>query len=254
MNESQPSETSPTAPAVQNSQQDESKWQPIGPPLRRVLGTLMEKAKTTPDAYPMSFTGLTTACNQKSNRSPVTNYSQSQVESFVEQLRELGAAAIVHGNGRVEKVRHYAYQWLGISGAEGAIMTELLLRGEQTLGELRTRASRMEPIADLGALQTLLKGLEERRLIQFLTPAGRGQMVSHGLYPDDELVHVKKVAERAASRSDSADISQTTRSHAVGQGASPSTSKLESRVAELESKIANYEERLAALESARSSQ
>lgn len=161
-------------------------WKPLSARQRRVLGTLIEKSKTTPDAYPLTMLALTTGCNQKSNRNPVNNYSQEQIEETVEYLKGIGAVALVHGNGRVPKVRHYAYQWLGLSKVEAAIMTELLLRGEQTLGELRTRASRMEPIADLGELQKLLTDLQGRSLIQFLTPAGRGQLVSHNLYQDSE--------------------------------------------------------------------
>ena len=152
----------------------------------------MEKSKTTPDAYPMSYSGLMTGCNQKSNRAPVTNYSVEQVESIVDELRSLGAATIIQGSGRVTKVRHNAYAWLNLQKVEGAIMTELLLRGEQTLGELRTRASRMEPISDLDELKRLIDGLKQRSLIVELTPTGRGQMISHNLYPEWELEAVRK--------------------------------------------------------------
>ncbi|MEK0424579.1 MAG: hypothetical protein RJB11_670, partial [Planctomycetota bacterium] len=101
----------------------------------------------------MTFAGLTTGCNQKSNRAPITNYTSDQVETIVDELRSIGAVAIVQGSGRVTKVRHYAYNWMGLDKVEAAVMTELLLRGEQTLGELRTRASRMEPIQDLDELK-----------------------------------------------------------------------------------------------------
>jgi len=161
-------------------------WQPLTPRQRRVLGTLMEKSKTTPESYPLTFLALTTGCNQKSNRFPVNNYSQDQIEETVDFLKGIGAAALVLGNGRVPKVRHYAYQWMGISKVEAAVLTELLLRGEQTVGELRTRATRMEPIADLAELQRLLSDLHQRHLVLFLSPAGRGQIVSHNLYPEPE--------------------------------------------------------------------
>ncbi len=185
-NDPLPTESTQPAPA----------WRPLTARQRRVLGTLMEKSKTTPDAYPMTFLGLTTGCNQKSNRHPVNNYSQDQIEESVDQLREMGAVALIHGNGRVAKVRHYGYQWLAINKAEAAVMTELLLRGEQTIGELRTRASRMEPFADLAAIQSVLDSLHARKLVLFLTPAGRGQLVSHNLYLEQELEQLKKqVAE-----------------------------------------------------------
>ena len=165
----------------------EPAWKPLTAKQRRVLGTLMEKSKTTPDAYPMTFAGLTTGCNQKSNRAPLSNYTSEQVETIVDELRSIGAVAIIQGSGRVTKVRHYAYHWLGLDKVEAAVMTELLLRGEQTLGELRTRASRMEPIADLDELKRIVDGLILKKLMVELTPPGRGQIVSHNLYQEWEL-------------------------------------------------------------------
>jgi uncharacterized protein YceH (UPF0502 family) len=170
----------------------EPQWKPLTSKQRRVLGTLMEKSKTTPDAYPMTFTGLVTGCNQKSNRLPITNYTVEQVESIVDELRSLGAVTIVQGNGRTTKVRHYAYNWLGLSKIEAAIMTELLLRGEQTLGELRTRASRLEPINDIDELKRLVSELVRRNLVIELSPPGRGQLLSHNLYPEWELESLQK--------------------------------------------------------------
>lgn len=175
-------------------------WRPLTARQRRVLGTLMEKSKTTPDAYPMTFLALTTGCNQKSNRDPINNYAQDQVEESVDQLRDFGAVALVQGNGRVPKVRHYGYQWLGITKVESAVMTELLLRGHQTIGELRTRASRMEPIADLATLQKILHDLKARNLVIYLSPEGRGQIVSHNLYQDSELAQLKLTANHLASQ------------------------------------------------------
>lgn len=170
----------------------EPTWKPLTAKQRRVLGTLMEKSKTTPDAYPMTFAGLTTGCNQKSNRAPISNYTSEQVETIIDELREIGAVAIIQGSGRVTKVRHYAYNWMGLDKVEAAVMTELLLRGEQTLGELRTRASRMEPIQDLDELKRIVDGLIRRNLMVELSPSGRGQVVSHNLYPEWELEAVTK--------------------------------------------------------------
>lgn len=173
-------------------------WSPLSARQRRVLGTLMEKSKTTPDAYPMSFAGLTTGCNQKTNRAPISNYTVELVEKIVDELRTLGAVVLIQGSGRVEKVRHCAYQWLNLNKVEAAVVTELLLRGEQTVGELRTRASRMEPIADLVELSTLLDNLRSRNLVVTLTPPGRGQIVSHNLYPEWELEELRKVVAAGA--------------------------------------------------------
>jgi uncharacterized protein len=209
-------------------------WKPLTAKQRRVLGTLMEKSKTTPDAYPMTFTGLCTGCNQKSNRAPISNYTSEQIETIVDELRTLGALTIVQGLGRVTKVRHYAYQWLAISKVEAAVMTELLLRGEQTLGELRTRASRMEPIQDLQHMNDLFAELKRRNLVVELSPPGRGQVVSHNLYPEWELEQVRKsVAAGISAIGDS--MEDVPASRAAGQPHSNNADK--QRISELESEL-----------------
>ncbi|MCA9012126.1 MAG: DUF480 domain-containing protein [Planctomycetaceae bacterium] len=163
---------------------------------RRVLGTLMEKGFTTPDQYPMTLKGATTGCNQKSNRHPLMNLQVEQVEEELEKLRAAGIVAEVQGGGRVPKYRHYGYDYLGVKGVEAAIMTELLLRGEQTAGELRTRAGRFEPIADLPTLQGLLDSLMARGLVVALTPPGRGQLFTHNLYLPEELERLPQQARQ----------------------------------------------------------
>src|SRR5262249_22922865 len=167
------------------------KWQPLSLRQRRVFGVLIEKAKTTPDAYPMTINGLVAGCNQKSNREPVLNLPADDVEQVLDELRAIGAVTEVQGSGRVAKYRHHAYEWLGVEKTELAVMTELLLRGEQTLGELRGRAARMEPIADLGALKPVVDSLVKKGLMIELTAPGRGQVVSHGLYKERELHELK---------------------------------------------------------------
>ncbi len=184
------SEIEAGSPIASNTQADPT-WKPVSSKLRRLLGVMMEKARTTPDAYPMTLAGLVTGANQKSNRHPLTNLTSEQVEDGLAELRKIGAAAEVHGSGRVPKYRHYGYTWLGVKGAEAAVMTELLLRGEQTMGDLRVRASRFEPIADLGTLQGIIKQLTERNLVIALTPPGRGQLFTHNLYLPDELLALK---------------------------------------------------------------
>jgi uncharacterized protein YceH (UPF0502 family) len=175
-------------------------WTPLTPRERRVLGVLIEKQKTTPDAYPMTLAALVAGCNQKSNRDPVTQYEAEDIEETLDSLRRKGAAVLVEGSGRVLKWKHAAYDWLGLKGrpVETAILAELMLRGPQTEGELRQRASRMDEIADLPALQTSLAYLSELGLVQFLSPPGqkRGVVVSHGLYPADEQDRVRTAAAR----------------------------------------------------------
>ena len=104
---------------------------------------------------------------------------------------DAGAVSLVQGDGRAEKYRHLLYDWLGVDKAELAVMTELLLRGAQTVGELRGRAARMEPIADLGALLPIVDRLRQKNLIIYLTPPGRGAVVTHNLYQPQELAKVK---------------------------------------------------------------
>jgi uncharacterized protein YceH (UPF0502 family) len=183
-------------------QQPEAKpaprWQPVTAIDRRVLGVLAEKAKTTPDAYPMSLNAICTGANQKNNRHPLMNLQPDDVEASLERLREFGAVAEVQGGGRVPKYRHYLYDWLDVEKVELAVMTELLLRGAQTVGELRGRAARMEPIGDLAALRPVLESLKTKRLVMAFTPEGRGQVVSHALYQPQELDKVRREAAAGA--------------------------------------------------------
>jgi uncharacterized protein YceH (UPF0502 family) len=167
------------------------RWQPITAIDRRVLGVLVEKAKTTPEAYPMTLNAITTGCNQKNNRAPVMQIEPDQVEESLERLRGLGAVGLIEGQGRVNKYRHYLYEWLGVDKVELAVMGELLLRGDQTEGELRGRASRMEPIRDLPALRPVLDSLKSKGLVISLTPEGRGHALSHALYRPQELERLK---------------------------------------------------------------
>ncbi|MBA2113006.1 DUF480 domain-containing protein [Bremerella alba] len=171
----------------EDSQPLEPAWRPLSKIQRRVLGVLIEKAKTTPDSYPMSLNGLTTGSNQKSNRDPQLNVESWEIEETLEQLREMGAVAEVHGDGRVVKFRHYGKDWLGCDGNELSVMAELLLRGPQTIGELRGRAARMGKIPDMGSLQPILDELQRKKLVIPLTPKGRGQVVTHALFSEKEL-------------------------------------------------------------------
>lgn len=177
--------------AVTQSEPQSRKWQPLGTIERRVLGTLIEKAKTT-DSYPMSLNALVNGCNQKSNRDPQMSLEPHQVEEALEKLRGISAVAEVQGDGRVAKYRHYAYDWLGVDKQEIAVMAELLLRGEQTVGELRGRAARMEPISDVNALRPVLESLIKKELVISLTPPGRGQVVTHNLYLPEQLEKVRR--------------------------------------------------------------
>lgn len=181
-------------------------WKPLDARQRRVLGVLIEKAKTTPAGYPMTVNAITVGCNQKSNRDPQMNLVAFDVEKTLDELRNLGVVNEVDWMGRAAKYKHDAYTWLGASRVEMAVMAELLLRGPQTLGELRGRAARMEPIADLAALRPVVEGLVQRGLMMELTPPGRGQIVSHNLYPDAE----REALQSGGGRRDAASAAVVT--------------------------------------------
>src|SRR3954453_5024784 len=171
------------------------RWQPLEAIERRILGVLVEKAKTTPENYPLSLNALKSGCNQKNNRAPLTQLEEPAIEDALEKLRKIGAVVQVQGTSRVDRFRHLAYDWLGVEKVELAVMAELLLRGAQTIGELRGRAARMEPIKDLAELRPTLDSLEKKRLIQYLTPPGCGCVVTHTLYLDREMDKVRREAD-----------------------------------------------------------
>jgi hypothetical protein len=202
---------------------------------RRVLGVLAEKQKTTPDSYPMTLNALVTGCNQKSNRDPVLNLSDEEVEGGLVGAQKKGLAFRLTGSGRVEKWRHGLYEAWHVSKAEMAVLVELLLRGPQTEGELRSRVSRMEPVEDLDALRAVLKPLAERRLVVYLTPEGRrGTVLTHGFHPPEELQRLRAAqpVETVGSQAYAAP------SPAAAVPAAPLTAELQQRLQAAETALA----------------
>ncbi|HVS40547.1 MAG TPA: DUF480 domain-containing protein [Gemmataceae bacterium] len=166
-------------------------WPVLDMQERRILGVLVEKAKTTPDAYPMSLNALVTGANQKSNRDPILNLSDLEVEDALVRCQKKNLAIKITG-GRVVRWRHNLYETWHADKIELAVLGELLLRGPQTEGELRTRASRMEPLDDLDALRTVLQPLVQRKLVVYLTPEDRrGAVLTHGFHDPEELKHLR---------------------------------------------------------------
>ncbi|MEZ6127611.1 MAG: DUF480 domain-containing protein [Planctomycetaceae bacterium] len=159
---------------------------------RRVLGVLMEKAFTTPEQYPLTLKAATTACNQKSNRDPVSSYSEDQVQSALDELREdLLVAEVFTGGGRTPRYRHYMRHKFDFSEAQFAIIAELLLRGRQQPGELRTRASRMYRIDSQDQLREELASLQEKGFLQSNGPLERrGVEVDHTFYLPKENMNI----------------------------------------------------------------
>lgn len=127
----------------------------------RVLGALMEKEATTPEYYPLSMNALVNACNQKSNRHPVVEYDEETVGDAIYGLREAKLAVMITGNGRVSKYAQRISETLNLGRREAAVLCVLLLRGPQTLGEIKDRAERMYAFADTEETERVLEKMAE---------------------------------------------------------------------------------------------
>jgi uncharacterized protein YceH (UPF0502 family) len=126
----------------------------------RVLGALVEKQVTTPEYYPLTLNSLTTACNQKNNRNPVTSYSDDEVAQALETLRAKNLVYVFYGSSsRVPKYKHVMPEVLHTNRAETALMCALMLRGPQTPGELRSNASRLHDFSSLDEIEATLNAL-----------------------------------------------------------------------------------------------
>jgi uncharacterized protein YceH (UPF0502 family) len=125
----------------------------------RVLGALLEKEATTPDYYPLSLNALVNACNQKSNREPVVNYTEEDILDAILRLREKKFAVTIIGSGRVDKYAQRISEVLNLGRRELAVLCTLLLRGPQTLGEIKDRSERMYSFSDLAETERVLENL-----------------------------------------------------------------------------------------------
>ncbi len=135
----------------------------LTPPEQRVLGCLIEKRWTTPDQYPLSLNALRLACNQSTNRDPVTTYDEATVRQAADRLTKYGLARLASGHSsRATKYRHLAEEGLGLDREELAVLAVLLLRGPQTPGELKARSDRMAPIGSLSEVERVLSVLADR--------------------------------------------------------------------------------------------
>lgn len=142
----------------------------------RVLGCLIEKELATPEYYPMTLNALVNACNQKSNRAPVVQFDETVVTEALESLRPLGLATQSAEGGRAAKFCHNTYGKLRLDEPAMAVLAELLLRGPQTTGELRQRASRMCPLDTLEQVEEALEEMaehEERLVVRLPRQPGR---------------------------------------------------------------------------------
>ena len=194
----------------------------------RVLGVLIEKATTTPEQYPLSLNAMVNGANQKSNRDPMMAKTEDQVFAAVEGLRQKSLAVRVDTVGsRVHKYKHVAGELLHARAGELAVLAELLLRGPQTIGELRTRAARMAPMESPDAAQEAIRGLMDRAepLVKEIPPRAGSRAVRYlQLLCADGLVEEESAA--------------------VGEVSVPGSATLSERIALLETEVAELKEKL----------
>jgi uncharacterized protein len=203
----------------------------LDPIEARVIGTLIEKRITVPDVYPMTINSLVNGCNQSNNRAPVTSLTESEVASAVERLRERGFTSLYTGAAtRVPKYSETFAERLGLQRAETALLCELMLRGAQMPGELRSRAERMHAFADLQEVENTLISMSELMpplVVQLPREAGaRSAKWQHMLF--------------------GGEIPEAT-GHALPPSKVERETQLSERVSTLEAKVAELEEMLAAL-------
>jgi uncharacterized protein YceH (UPF0502 family) len=135
----------------------------------RVLGCLLEKQRTTPDAYPLTLNSLRLACNQSTSRDPVVDYDEASVRDAAQRLGQRGFTRLTSYHGsRTSKYRHLLDEALGVSPDEQALLCVLMLRGPQTIGELKQRSERLHEFADLKSVEETLDRLTARELGRWL--------------------------------------------------------------------------------------
>lgn len=180
----------------------------LSPLALRILGCLLEKQVTTPEQYPLSLNAVVTACNQKSNREPVMNLTESEVQDELDRLAKKHLVTANSGFG--QRVAKYEQRFcnstfgnLQLSSAEIAILTLLFLRGAQTPGELRTRSGRLHDFAEVAEVENTLAGLAEREMVARLSrePGKRESRYLH-LFGDEQAP-----AEAETPREDNSDLS-----------------------------------------------
>ena len=169
----------------------------------RVLGCLIEKQRTTPDAYPLSLNALRLACNQATNRDPVVEYDEPTIRSALERLSRKGWTRLASGAGsRAAKYRHLLDEAIGVSPAEISLLAVLMLRGPQTPGELKQRTERLHPFASLDEIDDVLERLIERELVARLErrPGQKEERYAQLLGGRDPVAEPRFAAPRRAQR------------------------------------------------------
>jgi uncharacterized protein YceH (UPF0502 family) len=207
----------------------------------RVLGALIEKEITTPEYYPLSLNALTNACNQKSNRDPILHLEENEIRKALNHLEYQSLVrSISSSDSRVSKFEHRLQDAFNFYRPEIAVLCELLLRGPQTAGELRTRASRMHGFADLDSVHSALNRLEKRDppLVTVLPrqPGTKEARYAHLLGDAPPVVPLAPLNAAIARQDDAATVSSNERIEALVA----EVAELRSQIADLQSQFATF--------------
>jgi uncharacterized protein YceH (UPF0502 family) len=215
----------------------------------RVVGCLIEKQRTTPDAYPLSLNSLRLACNQATNRDPVVDYDEETVSAALRRLALRGWTRLASGAGsRARKYRHLMPEALGVDDGELALLAVLMLRGAQTPGELKQRSERLHGFADLAAVQAALDQLVER-----------GYVARHERRPGQKELRYEQLLGGFGEAPDSAPgaagveaggDAEEAGKEAAGPGRGPDLVPAEDRLTRLERELAGLRAELASLRDA----
>src|SRR3954451_7193895 len=202
----------------------------------RVLGCLIEKQRTTPDQYPLSLNALRNACNQTTNRDPVVSYDEELIRGALQKLGRRRYTRLASGHtSRAAKYRHLLDETLNLDAAEQAVLAVLLLRGDQTPGELKQRTERMQSFEDMGALQDVLTRMIDHDLVAQLArrPGQKEERYRHRLSEDLDAADIPAGALVAPSAPAAIVV--------------PPPPRRDERIEKLEGEVAGLREELAAL-------
>jgi uncharacterized protein YceH (UPF0502 family) len=195
----------------------------------RILGSLVEKQLTTPEYYPLTLNSLITACNQKNNRDPVVSYDEATVSRALEDLRDRNLVYVFYGStSRVPKYKHMLPSFYELEPAQVALVSVMMLRGPQTLGELRERSGRLHQFENLGEVrETLDKLMRRDEPVIAKLPPQPGQKEARFAHLLSGEINIEELAAASASARMSRSPVDNDR-----------TSALEARVASLENEMA----------------
>ena len=214
----------------------------------RALGCLIEKQRTTPDAYPLTLNALRLACNQTTNRDPVVDYGEAEIRAALERLgRRRWTRNASWSGSRAMKYKHLLDEALGLSGPQLAVLCVLMLRGAQTPGELKARCERLHRFGSLAELEEVLESLTDRELAERLPrrPGQKEERYAQRLGGEAEPEPERPEASAASDEAASAAAAPAA-SSADGE-ASADTEAASERLADLERRLTRVERELARL-------